>query len=70
MSWLKNHAASARAIAVVALVVATVGPGRWSLDHAFSLTLDDWWGTAVAAAVGIGGAVLQLAVSYRPKESA
>ena len=57
-------------IAVVALVVAAVGPGRWSLDNALSLTLDDWWGAAIAAAVGIGGALLQLAVSYRPKESA
>jgi len=57
-------------IAVVAFVVATVGPGRWSLDHALDLHFTGWWGAATAAVIGTGGAVLQLAVSYRPEASA
>lgn len=53
-------------IAIAAFVVATVGPGKYSLDRAFDIEWSDWWGALVAAAVGIGGAVLQLGVSYRP----
>jgi len=56
-------------IAVVALVVGTTGPGRWSLDHALGLHFDDWTGAAIAAIVGIGGAITQLSISYRPKAS-
>ena len=54
-------------IAVAAFCIATMGPGEWSLDHAFDIEFEDWWGAIVAAVVGVGGAVLQLAVSYRPK---
>ncbi|MBI4885182.1 MAG: DoxX family protein [Actinobacteria bacterium] len=57
-------------IAVVALVVATIGPGRWSLDNAFDLEFRGWWGATAAAALGIGGALTQLAVSYRPRRQA
>lgn len=53
-------------IALVALAVATTGPGRWSLDKHFDIVFHGWWGAAVAAGLGIGGAVLQVAVSYRP----
>lgn len=53
-------------IAIAAFVVATVGPGKYSLDRAFDIEWSDWWGALVAAVVGIGGAVLQLGVSYRP----
>ena len=53
-------------IALVALAVATVGPGRWSLDHKFDIAFRGWWGTVIAAGLGIGGALLQVAVSYRP----
>ena len=56
-------------IAVTAWVVATVGPGEWSLDHALDLTWSGWTGAVVAAVVGIGGAVAQLAVCYRPAAS-
>jgi putative oxidoreductase len=58
-------------IAVTAFVVALVGPGEWSLDHA--LGLPDWllggstWTAGIVAlALGVGGAVTQLLVSYRP----
>lgn len=54
-------------IAVVSLAIATMGPGRWSLDRAFDIEFSDWWGAIVAAALGIGGALTQLAISYRPQ---
>lgn len=53
-------------IAITAWVIATVGPGRFSLDHAFDIEWSGWWGSAVAAVIGIGGAVAQLLVCYRP----
>ena len=61
-------------IAVVAWAVAAVGPAGYSLDHV--LSLDDtflgsgWWGAAIAAGLGIGGAVVQLLVCYRPAPAA
>jgi putative oxidoreductase len=53
-------------IAIGALSVATIGAGEWSIDHAIDLDVQDWWGLAIAGIVGVGGAVLQLATSYRP----
>lgn len=53
-------------IAVVAFAVGTMGAGEWSLDEVLDLHLDDWWGAVVAGGLGVAGAVLQLAVSYRP----
>jgi len=53
-------------IALVALAVATTGPGRWSVDNAFDVEFRGWWGTAIAAGLGVGGALLHVAVSYRP----
>jgi putative oxidoreductase len=53
-------------IAVMAWAVATIGPGRWSVDHALDLQLSGAWsGALIAAALGVGGAVGQLALSYR-----
>ncbi|MEO5723005.1 MAG: DoxX family protein [Ilumatobacteraceae bacterium] len=53
-------------IAIVALFLGTVGPGRYSLDHAFDMQFSGWWGAATAAVIGIGGALAQLSISYRP----
>lgn len=53
------------AIAIAAFGIATIGPGEWSLDHAFDIEWTGWSGAIVAGVVGVGGAVLQLAVSYR-----
>ena len=53
-------------IAITAAVVALVGPGEWSLDHAVGLHWRDWWGGIEATSVGIVGALVQLAVCYRP----
>lgn len=54
-------------IAVVAFAVATTGPGEWSVDHALDIVPSGWSGAAVAAVVGVGGALAQLALCYRPK---
>lgn len=57
-------------IAVVAFVVGMTGPGEWSLDHALDLHLTGWWGAIVAGGLGVGAALAQLALCYRPKETA
>jgi putative oxidoreductase len=54
-------------IAVVAVAVAVMGPGRWSIDHALGVHIDGWAGAAIALGLGIGGALLQLTTSYRPE---
>jgi putative oxidoreductase len=56
-------------IAVAAWGVATIGPGKWSLDHAIGLDWTAWggWiGAVLAGVLGVGGALLQLAICYRP----
>ncbi len=59
-------------IAVFAVVVATVGPGDWSLDEAIGLAddLDGWPGLLIAALGGVAAAFGQLAVFYRPSAAA
>lgn len=52
-------------IALVAWAVATVGPGEYSLDHALDIDWSGWTGSLIAALLGLGGAAVQLAVSYR-----
>jgi len=56
-------------IAVVAFAVSMAGGGRWSLDNALGIEFRGWSGAAIAGVVGIGGALTQLALSYRPKET-
>jgi putative oxidoreductase len=56
-------------IAVAAWCVAAIGPGELSVDHAIGLdwtALDGWIGALIAVVLGVGGAILQLAVCYRP----
>ena len=51
------------------LLLAAVGPGEWSLDHAFDL-VDDLTGTTgllISAVAGIGGALALLAACWRPR---
>lgn len=58
-------------IAVAAVCVGGLGPGRWSLDRAIG-----WWhyghllGLVLAVAVGVGGATLQLLTVWRPEHPA
>jgi len=54
-------------VGVVAVALVALGPGAWSLDHAFGLA--DWSGPAWAGAIAIGGAVAALgllAACFRP----
>jgi putative oxidoreductase len=53
-------------IAVAAFSLATIGAGKYSLDHALGLDVEGWWGAAIAGIVGVAGAAVQLAVFYRP----
>lgn len=55
-------------LAVAAVGVAMLGPGTYSLDHAFGLddTLSGWLGLAVSAGLGILGGVGLLVAVYRP----
>ena len=61
------------AVAIVAWAVGSIGPGEISLDHALGLTDNwapgDWTGMVIATVLGVGGAIAQLAVSYRPPAS-
>lgn len=53
-------------VAIVAVALAVLGPGRWSLDHALGLDLA---GVAWGAAALVGGVLAaagMLATSYRP----
>lgn len=53
-------------VAMVAVGVATIGPGRWSLDEALGLDLS---GPAWAAIVAMGGVIAAgglMAACYRP----
>ncbi|MGD9705686.1 MAG: DoxX family protein [Acidimicrobiia bacterium] len=53
-------------IALLAFCVATIGAGRFSIDRMLDLDVQDWWGAAIAGIVGVGAAVGQLALFYRP----
>jgi putative oxidoreductase len=53
------------------LLVATLGPGRWSGDHLVGLfDPPGWTGLAVGAGAGAGGALLLLATFWRPQKPA
>ena len=56
--------------AVLAVAVATTGPGEYSLDYNLELIedLDGWTGLLVAAVGGVLAAVGQLAIFYRPPQ--
>lgn len=55
-------------LAVAAVGIAMVGPGRLSLDALLfgGNWCDGWAGLAISAGLGLAGAVGQLAVFYRP----
>jgi putative oxidoreductase len=56
--------------AVAAVVVATIGPGPWSLDHSWNLwNYQALQGMLVAVLVGVGGATLQLVAVWRPPKT-
>ena len=53
--------------AILAIGVATIGPGEYSLDHALDLIedLDGVTGLLIAAIGGVGAALAQLAIFYQ-----
>ena len=55
-------------LAVSAVVVATIGPGRLSLDWAIfgKNWLDGWQGLLLSVLLGLAGAFGQLVIFYRP----
>ena len=53
-------------IATVAIAVATVGPGEWSIDNAIGLDLNGVAGLAISAGGGLASALALLGVFYRP----
>jgi putative oxidoreductase len=53
-----------------ALAMAMLGPGEWSLDNSADLLdLAGWTGLTIALIAGVGGAILLLAVFWRPDRS-
>lgn len=59
-------------LAVVAVAIATIGPGDWSIDEAIGIAddLDGWVGLAISAGGGVLAAVGLMAVAYRPPAAA
>lgn len=53
-------------VAVVAIGVAAVGPGEWSLDDALGLDLAGAWWSLAAAVAGVLGATGLMVTCYRP----
>jgi putative oxidoreductase len=53
-------------VALVAVALASAGPGEWSVDNAMDLSMFGVTWAIIAAALGTGAAFLMLATSYRP----
>jgi putative oxidoreductase len=54
-------------LGLMAILIATIGPGRWSLDYALDLTDDLSGGTGfVLSLLGVVAAVVLLAVFWKP----
>ena len=53
-------------IALGALAVGTMGPGEWSLDNAINFFLSGWGALILSVVLGVGGAAVHIATSYRP----
>ena len=53
-------------LALTAIALAVLGPGKVSLDHAFGLHLNGGTGLALSAGVGLAGAAVLLITSWRP----
>ena len=55
-----------------AVAVATIGPGKFSLDYALFRTtglydfLHGWWGLLISAGLGLAGGIGQLVIFWRP----
>ncbi|MFE2884947.1 DoxX family protein [Streptomyces sp. NPDC059272] len=57
-------------LAVVALALAVLGPGRWSVDHAAGVDLSGWTGGAIALGVAVVATGGLLGTFWRPEPRA
>jgi len=59
-------------LSVIAVTIAMLGPGEWSLDNALGIAddFDGYVGLAISAGGGLAAAVLLLALFYRPPKTA
>lgn len=58
-------------VGLIALAIAGLGPGGFSLDNAIGLDhLNGWAGLAIAGVLGIGAGVGEVALFYRPPVAA
>ena len=55
-------------LAVAALALGALGPGAWSLDRVAKIHVAGVTGFAITAVLGIGGALLLLALFWRPEK--
>jgi putative oxidoreductase len=53
-------------LTIAALALGALGPGAWSLDRVAKIHLAGWTGLAITGILGIGGALLLLAIWWRP----
>lgn len=53
-------------LAVVSLVLAVLGPGRLSVDHAGDIEVTGWSGGAIALGVAVAATAALLGVFWRP----
>ena len=55
-------------LAAIAVTIATLGPGEWSVDHGLDIatSLDEFVGTAISLGGGLVAGIGFLAVFYRP----
>jgi putative oxidoreductase len=56
-------------LALVAVALAVLGPGAWSLDDLLGVDLDGGTGLALSAGLGGSGAAALLAACWRPERS-
>ncbi|MEK7409895.1 MAG: DoxX family protein [Actinomycetota bacterium] len=54
------------AILAVAIVIAILGPGSWSVDSALNLNYTNWLSFTIAIGLGFGSAIAKLAAFWRP----
>lgn len=54
------------AILIVAMVISLLGPGNWSIDSAINFDYGNWASFSIAVALGVGSAMVQLALFWRP----
>jgi putative oxidoreductase len=57
-------------LAVAGAALGGLGPGAWSIDHALGHDEPALVGLGVAVGAGVGGAVLLLALCWRPNRVA